>query len=282
MSHGKRRGRPAPLRRGGLVALAGLLVVGTGVYLQFGQNTADAGADRVPTESCAPADRSVERGGDQPAAARAAGSGTALRAEAGSDPCSADGPAQGNGLQPSESATAKAPGVGDSSAHPSPSATPGLPSARKPPAVPPRPGRPSRISLGQLGITAPVVPIKADGGELTPPSDPTTVGWWSAGARPGAARGSAVITGHTVHDGGGAFDDLDRLTTGSIVTVTTSRGVLRYQVSGVTTYRKRTLAAAAGRLFDQRGEGRLVLVTCEDWNGEVYLSNVVVVARRIA
>jgi hypothetical protein len=58
--------------------------------------------------------------------------------------------------------------------------------------------------------------------------------------------------------------------------------VLRYQVSGVTTYRKRTLAAAAGRLFDQRVEGRLVLVTCEDWNGKVYLSNVVVVARRIA
>jgi LPXTG-site transpeptidase (sortase) family protein len=91
-----------------------------------------------------------------------------------------------------------------------------------------------------------------------------------------------VITGHTVHDGGGAFDDLEKVRTGSVVTVTTSRGVLRYQVASVTTYRKRTLAAAAGKLFDQGVAGRLVLVTCEDWNGEVYLSNVVVVARRIA
>ncbi|ONI76817.1 sortase [Kribbella sp. ALI-6-A] len=138
------------------------------------------------------------------------------------------------------------------------------------------------MSVGQLGITAPVVPIAANGGELTPPSNPSTVGWWSQGAQPGAARGSAVITGHTVHDGGGAFDDLEKVRTGSVVTVTTARGVLRYQVTSVTTYRKRTLAAAAGKLFDQGVAGRLVLVTCEDWNGEVYLSNVVVVARRIA
>jgi hypothetical protein len=32
------------------------------------------------------------------------------------------------------------------------------------------------------------------------------------------------------------------------------------------------------QLFSQSGPGRLVLVTCEDWNGEVYLRNRVVVA----
>lgn len=91
-----------------------------------------------------------------------------------------------------------------------------------------------------------------------------------------------MITGHTVHDGGGAFDDLERLRPGANIVVTTSRGALRYQVTGVTTYRKQALAGQAARLFDQGVPGRLVLVTCEDWNGKVYLSNVVVTARRMA
>ena len=48
------------------------------------------------------------------------------------------------------------------------------------------------------------------------------------------------------------------------------------------TYRKAALAKRAAQLFDQSVRGRLVLVTCEDWNGEVYLSNVVVVAQPMA
>jgi LPXTG-site transpeptidase (sortase) family protein len=151
--------------------------------------------------------------------------------------------------------------------------------AKKPAA---RPGRPARIAIPQLAVTAPVLGISVTGGALIPPSDPKKVGWWSSGAKPGAARGSAVITGHTVHDGGGAFDDLERLRPGAIVAVTTSNGSLRYQVTGVTTYRKASLATHAGQLFDQRVPGRLVLVTCEDWNGKVYLSNVVVMAQRVA
>jgi LPXTG-site transpeptidase (sortase) family protein len=104
------------------------------------------------------------------------------------------------------------------------------------------------------------------------------VGWWSDGARPGAAKGSAVITGHTVHDGGGAFDDLGQLTTGDAVMVTTGRGTIDYVVSSVTTYRKKALAKQAARVFDQSVPGRLVLVTCEDWDGTAYLSNAVVIA----
>jgi LPXTG-site transpeptidase (sortase) family protein len=133
-----------------------------------------------------------------------------------------------------------------------------------------------------LDVVAPVVGIKAAGGALTPPSDPSTVGWWTAGAQPGAVRGSAIITGHTVHDGGGAFDNLDKLEPGSVVAVSTVRGSLRYRVATVATYRKATLAKRAAQLFDQSVRGRLVLVTCEDWNGEVYLSNVVVVAQPMA
>ncbi|ADB31331.1 peptidase C60 sortase A and B [Kribbella flavida DSM 17836] len=246
MTTGRRRGRPAPLRRSGLVALTGLLTFGAGAYTHFTHDGGRSNPGDGTSESCLPA--------------------------AGDAACAGRLPVTHAEVRPSASARmATTPGAARKP-------------ARRPPtkAVPARPGRPARIAVAQLGIVAPVVAIRADGGELTPPSDPSTVGWWSGGAQPGAARGSAVITGHTVHDGGGAFDDLDRLRTGAVVTLTTSRGVLRYQVTGVTTYRKRTLAAAAGKLFDQRVGGRLVLVTCEDWNGEAYLSNVVVVARRIA
>jgi LPXTG-site transpeptidase (sortase) family protein len=91
-----------------------------------------------------------------------------------------------------------------------------------------------------------------------------------------------VITGHTVHTGGGAFDNLNQLQPGDAVGVTTSRGRLGYRVASVTTYRKQSLAKNAQRVFDQTVPGRLVLITCEDWNGKVYLSNTVVIAQRIS
>ena len=139
-------------------------------------------------------------------------------------------------------------------------------------------GVPVRLVVPRLGVNAPVIGISATNGVLLPPGDPQTLGWWSGGARPGAVYGGALITGHTVHTGGGAFDDLDTLDAGDTVRVATPDGVLRYVVSGVATYRKATLAADAERIFSQSVPGRLVLVTCEDWNGEIYLSNAVVFA----
>ena len=149
---------------------------------------------------------------------------------------------------------------------------------------PPRPerapaaGRPARLVVPWLSLDAPVYPIGAPGGVLTPPSNPQTLGWWDGGAVPGALHGGALITGHTVHTGGGAFDDLETLRAGDSVRVRTATGVIRYVVSGVTIYRKASLARDAARIFRQDGPGRLVLITCEDWNGSIYLSNAVVFA----
>jgi LPXTG-site transpeptidase (sortase) family protein len=126
-----------------------------------------------------------------------------------------------------------------------------------------------------------VIPIAADGGILTPPSNPRAVGWWSAGARPGARIGSAVMTAHTVHTGGGAFDDLDKLRAGALITVITSTGRITYVVTSMTNYPKQSLAKHATELFDQTTNGRLVLVTCEDWNGKIYLSNAVAIAEPV-
>jgi LPXTG-site transpeptidase (sortase) family protein len=97
---------------------------------------------------------------------------------------------------------------------------------------------------------------------------------------PGAVQGGALITGHTVHTGGGAFDDLETLDQGDVVRVRTQSGTIEYAVTGVTIYRKGRLARDAERVFSQTGPGRLVLITCEDWNGSGYDSNAIVFAER--
>ncbi len=147
-----------------------------------------------------------------------------------------------------------------------------------------RPGRPTatgvpiRLIVPRLGVDAPVIGIRAAGGVLEPPGDPQTLGWWTGGAKPGARFGGALITGHTVHVGGGVFDNLEALAVGDHATVRTAAGNIRYEVTGVTIYRKASLARDAARVFSQTVPGRLVLVTCEDWNGVAYLSNTVVFA----
>ncbi len=141
------------------------------------------------------------------------------------------------------------------------------------------PGAPRRVLIPALAVDVPVLPVKAPGGTLVPPSDPQQLGWWAAGAKPGAAHGSALITGHTVHTGGGALDDLETLRPGDRVTVRTDRGRILYLVQRVHVYSKGSVAKHAQRLFSQEVPGRLVLVTCEDWDGTRYLSNVVVVGK---
>jgi hypothetical protein len=62
------------------------------------------------------------------------------------------------------------------------------------------------------------------------------------------------------------------------VVVHTDRGAIHYAVRQVRVYGKGRIATDARRLFSQRVAGRLVLLTCADWNGAQYLSNVVVTA----
>lgn len=123
-----------------------------------------------------------------------------------------------------------------------------------------------------------MVPIVDAGRALVPPADPRVLGWWAPGARPGALRGSALITGHTVHAGGGALDDLSDLEPRDRVEVRTAGLRMPYVVRKVRVFGKGRLLTEAERLFDQEVQGRLVVVTCADWDGTQYLSNVVVTA----
>jgi LPXTG-site transpeptidase (sortase) family protein len=143
------------------------------------------------------------------------------------------------------------------------------------------PSTPRRLRIPALGVSSAVVAVRAPRGTLVPPSDPSVLGWWAGGAEPGSAAGRVLIAGHTVHDGPGALNHLDRLRKGDPLLLTTRRATLRYVTVSVRRYRKGTLAADAPRLFSRHGAPRLVVVTCTDWDGERYLSNTVVTARPV-
>lgn len=156
-----------------------------------------------------------------------------------------------------------------------------VPAPRETPRPAPRPAEPTRVDLPSLGVSAPVEPVDAPDGVLIPPADPGRLGWWAEGALPGAARGSALIAGHTVHDGAAPLNELERVAPGDRVRVGTRRGPLAYRVTDVEVLTKGRLADRAQAIFSQEVPGRLILLTCEDWDGTQYLSNVVVTAERV-
>lgn len=134
------------------------------------------------------------------------------------------------------------------------------------------------IKIPKLGVQAPIVKIKSsDDRVLSPPRDPGVVGWWSQGAAPGASTGSAILVGHAVRTGGAVFNDIGRLGSGDTIEV----GDLTYKVSSVETLSKDDVARRAEELFDQTVPGRLVVVTCADWDGEVWQSNIITIANPV-
>ena len=143
------------------------------------------------------------------------------------------------------------------------------------------PAAPTRLVVPALRLRATVLPIEVSpSAVLDPPADPTEVGWWQRSARPGSQRGQTVMTGHTVHTGGGVMDRLGTLKPGQVVRVVTRHGTMVYRTTRVMTLTKAQLAARSTRLFAQgRTTNRLVLVTCTGWTGRGYSSNTVVLAR---
>jgi LPXTG-site transpeptidase (sortase) family protein len=139
-------------------------------------------------------------------------------------------------------------------------------------------GEPREVRVPRLHVDSDVVRISGQSGSLLPPSDPQLLGWWQEGRWAGAGTGTAVVTGHTVHTGGGALDQLDQLVVGDGLRVRTDNGWIRYVVQRTRIYSTEQLARDADQIFRLDGPGRLVLITCDDWNGSFYESNAVVFA----
>ncbi len=144
------------------------------------------------------------------------------------------------------------------------------------------PAPPLRFHSRRLRVDVPVTPIAASAGVLLPPGDPQQLGWWNGGAEPGSGRGRVLITGHTVQAGGGAFDDLARLRIGDVVDVRTATGTRHYAVTLIQYLTIEDFARRAPELLRATGPERLVLVTCDGWDGESYEGSTVVIAEPVA
>ena len=136
------------------------------------------------------------------------------------------------------------------------------------------------VRIPRIGVDAPIVPIRSNEDRvLNPPQDPSVVGWWSQGAAPGEPRGSAVLVGHTVRNrDGGVFDDMGNLSRGDAIEVEGSDSTLTYRVKSINVLSKEEVARNAEEIFAQTGPGRLVIITCEDWDGNAWRSNIVTIA----
>jgi len=135
------------------------------------------------------------------------------------------------------------------------------------------------LQIPRIGVHAPVVAIKSNADRvLVPPRNPGLAGWWSDGAAPGEPRGSVVVVGHTVRAGGGVFDHIGTLHGGDTIEVEGSNATLTYRVESIAVLSKDDLAREAEQIFNQTGPGRLVVITCADWDGSIWRSNIVTIA----
>ncbi len=170
---------------------------------------------------------------------------------------------------PSVSTTAATASTQPTGVSPEPTAIPATPIAG-----------PYTLRIPRIGVAAPVVAIQSNEDRvLEPPRDPSVAGWWSDGAAPGELEGSAVLVGHTVrNNGGGVFDEVGGLRGGDAIEVVGSDAALTYHVQSVEVLSKEEVARDAEQIFTQAGPGRLVIITCDDWDGAVWRSNIVTIA----
>jgi hypothetical protein len=146
------------------------------------------------------------------------------------------------------------------------------------PAIPASP--PIRLHAPVIGVDAPVVPVGVDGRALAVPDDPSVIGWWQDGARPGARTGTVVLAGHVDawDTGPGALFHLARMRPGDAVWVDTATAERGYVVEAVRHYAKSELPA---EVFADAGRPRLVLISCGgafDRRLRSYTDNIVVYA----
>jgi hypothetical protein len=125
---------------------------------------------------------------------------------------------------------------------------------------------PYRIEIPRLDAVAPIVDVSTlPGGELDVPLNPKVVGWWKYGAKPGAAKGTAILDGHINFAGvDGVLARIGTLDPGDTVYIygiTAGKNTrLPFKITGVRTYSKQALPYK--EIFDQKSVGRLAIVTC--------------------
>lgn len=141
-------------------------------------------------------------------------------------------------------------------------------------------GAPVAAALPALGVEADVVPLRMTGTALVPPADPGVLGWWRGGAAPGDGAGAVLVTGHNSTAGGAVLGELGTSRPGDRVVLRTGDGRAAYVVDRVVDLTRAQFRDRAASLLGATGPERLVLVTCGGFDGTVWTTSTVVVARR--
>ncbi|MCX4990683.1 MULTISPECIES: class F sortase [unclassified Streptomyces] len=160
------------------------------------------------------------------------------------------------------------------------------PEVRLPPALKPLGNaRPQRVDIPSMGVQAPVVARGLDrrGGIDPPPYEqPGVVGWYAAGAKPGAA-GTALMVGHVDTETRPAvFYKLSAVKPGDTVRVVRDDGtVAEFTVDDVQVLARDHFDARQAYGERQSGRAELRLITCGgtfDRTSGSYTANVIVSA----
>ncbi|MBX4191929.1 class F sortase [Candidatus Parcubacteria bacterium] len=127
-------------------------------------------------------------------------------------------------------------------------------------------GAPIRLKIPAVGIDANVEDVGISArGAMSVPHLYQDVGWYRYGPAPGE-EGSAVIDGHVDNGFGlaGVFKHLNEIKAGDEIVVTTTAGDVHFVVDEVATYDYHQVPTS--RIFTEKGDPRLVLITCEgEW-----------------
>ncbi|WP_455355709.1 class F sortase [Streptomyces sp. SYSU K217416] len=142
---------------------------------------------------------------------------------------------------------------------------------------------PKRISIMEIGVNAPFMPLKiGPSGQLDapPPDDKNLVGWFQGGATPGE-RGTSIVAGHVdTKTGPAVFLLLSMLKPGSKVDITREDGtVATFTVDSVEKFSKAKFPNE--RVYADTPSAELRLITCGgeyDRKAKDYVDNVVVFA----
>lgn len=135
-----------------------------------------------------------------------------------------------------------------------------------------------RLVIPEIGVNAGIIAVGVNrSGQLAVGTSVRSVYRWRDGVVAGQP-GSAVLAGHTWSRGDGVFDRLGQLRRGDRVSV----GDAKFQVTRVRRV-TRMSPREVRALFSDRGEPRLVLITCGDRNNVtgVYRTRIIVSAKKV-
>lgn len=141
---------------------------------------------------------------------------------------------------------------------------------------------PIRLLVPRFDLDMAIVATGISGdGLMALPEQPSEIGWYRYGPRPGDAAGSAVLAGHvdSRRFGIGPLAELRKLGEGDRIVVQSEGGQQTYEVRQVAQISKRVVPL--GEVFVRSGPATLRIVTCGgpyDRSRGGYLDNVVVTA----